>query len=62
MNENNTIISAWLHEIKATVERFMGGGARPDGGLGVNWDDRIQGDNVEDEAMLSGAQSFDFLK
>jgi hypothetical protein len=62
MNENNEIVSAWLREIKATVERFMEGGARPNGGLGGNWDDRIQGDDAEDQAMLSGVQSFDFLK
>jgi len=61
MNENNEVVSAWLQEIKAHMERFMESGARPNGGSGGNWDG-IHGDDVEEQAMLSEVQSFNYIK
>lgn len=69
MKENNETISSWLQEIKVTMERFMAGEARPNGGSrsypkNGTWDERMVGDDEEDQALLSGVQSatFDFMK
>jgi hypothetical protein len=69
MKENNEAVSGWLQEIKGTVERFIRSNTRSDRGSGSypkngTWDDRIQGDDEEDQVMLPGVQStaFDFIK
>lgn len=54
MNENNEVVATWLRDIKATMERYMEGGARPNGESRAGWDE-------EDQGMLSEVQSFGFL-
>jgi hypothetical protein len=60
MQENNETVSGWLRDIKVTVERFMAGEARPNGGSRSYpsndiWD--VAGDDEEGQAILP-----DFMK
>jgi hypothetical protein len=65
MKENNETVSGWLGEIKVTMERFMVGETRRNGGSQNYprtdiWDGPMVGDDEEGQAMLSGAQSATF--
>jgi hypothetical protein len=57
MKENNETISGWLQEVKLTVERFMAGDTKTNGGSQSHpknsiWDERAEGDEEEDQALL----------